>query len=102
MHETKCLQRGIYVRLFFKVLEGIRSLCFTDQPKELQFKTLGVHWGSCLHCSKGLSQPSTGQGSGTTFSRLLNGKLGWIFFQTFMRGELLAANLTFTAFPYNS
>lgn len=84
------------------MLEGFGSLFFTDRPEELQFKTLEMRRGSCLRCSTGLSRLSTGQGSRTTFSRLLNGKLGWIFFQAFMRGELLAANLKFSAFPYNN
>lgn len=50
-------------------------------------------------------QLSTSHGSGTTFSRLLSRKLGWIFlffFQSFMHGELFAANLKFSAFPYNN
>lgn len=70
---------------FFLMLEGSRSLCFTDQPKELQFKILEMCCGSHLPFSKGLFQLSSGQGSWTTFSKRLNWKLGWIFFSRHSR-----------------
>lgn len=65
---------------FFLNAGGFRSLCFTDQPRAPASKTLEMRWGSCRRCSEGLSQLGAGQGSWTTSSRLLNGKLGWIFF----------------------